>query len=108
MSTNFAKLEEEEVKIEVINDNNTVNIILRNLNNENTNYLLEKSKIKKTSELRSDVNILKQIMSKLKISSDKTIKLFFKGKILVDTTNVEDYSTNNLNQNSQQMTLSYI
>lgn len=56
MSTNFAKLEEEEVKIEVMNDNNTVNIILRNLNNENINYLLEKTKIKKTSELRSDVS----------------------------------------------------
>jgi hypothetical protein len=55
MSTNFAKLEEEEVKIDIINDTNKVNIILRNLNNENVNYTLDITKTKKTYDLRSDV-----------------------------------------------------
>ena len=54
MSTKFEKLEEDDIKIEVINDNN-INIILRNLNNENTNYTLDQTKITKTSQLRSDV-----------------------------------------------------
>ncbi len=53
MSTKFEKLEEDDIKIEVINNN--INIILRNLNNENINYALDTTKITQTSQLRSDV-----------------------------------------------------
>jgi hypothetical protein len=48
----FKKLNEEEVKIDINQDQ--VNLILRNLNNENNKYTFNKS-IQKIKEMRFDV-----------------------------------------------------
>jgi hypothetical protein len=58
MST-FEKLNEEDVNIIVSdrhNDINIIQIILRNLKNENTKYTFDKRKVKTVSQLKSDVN----------------------------------------------------
>ena len=36
-------------------------------------------------------------MNKLNISDDKIVKLFFKGKILLDENKISDYSKENIN-----------
>jgi hypothetical protein len=52
----FKKLnEEEEIKIDIIESADQVNLILRNLNNENIKHTFDKSSIKNIKELRLDV-----------------------------------------------------
>ena len=90
----FQKLE-EEIKIDINDSINQTKIILRSLNNENTNYYIDNEKIQFTKQFRHDVQTLyKQIMDKLNISEDKILKLFFKGKILLDDNKISDYSIN--------------
>ena len=50
----FQKLE-EEVKIDIDNQINQTKIILRSLNNENTNYYLDNKLIIYTEQFRNDV-----------------------------------------------------
>ncbi len=94
--------DDEEIAIDVVNSKDALNIILRNPKNEDIKYTLNQGRIKLVKEMRNEVRLYKfyylliqiQISNILKLTEDKAIKMFFKGKPFKDENMISEFSKN--------------
>jgi hypothetical protein len=99
---NFARLNEEEIKIEVDHKNNTISdnliyVILRNPKGEDYKLTINTKNIKTIKHLRKEVNLIEKIYilqfsQGLKITNENLLKMFFKGKPLKDESPLSELS----------------